>query len=60
MEEKLQTERLWAVTRLRHFIEKLEKATDPLDAEAQLYTIMRTAERSYDAFHYVNENMGVR
>lgn len=54
MDDELQTMKAWAAGRLRHFVSKLEATTNPMDAEAQLYTIMSTANRAFQKFHKSN------
>ena len=47
----------WAVSRIEEFLGKLKEATNPFDIEAQTYTIMRTAEASFEKMHKTNSDV---
>jgi len=51
---EIKEEHRYVVDRVGHFLEQLKKATDPLEIEALVYTIMRTTEASYRRLHLTN------
>lgn len=47
--------REWALKRGDHFLKELRNTLDPLEIEAQIYTLMRTFENAYDRIHAINK-----
>lgn len=52
-EETFETKK-WAVSRIKFFLDKLEKAETPEDAETQLYAIKDTATHAEEKVHNAN------
>lgn len=59
MDTKMETLRTRTIERLERFIRELKITTDPLDAEAQLYVLVHTAEMAFNDFHRHN-NMAIK
>lgn len=53
--ESVYDEKLWLVARLRLFIERLQKAEESLDIEAETYLIMSIARHAYERMHLSNQ-----
>lgn len=54
MEKDLEKSKEWALVRIGQFLAKLEYSQSPMEAEAYLYTIMRTAEMAHRTFNIKN------